>query len=63
MSRPHRPASLTDEHLVYLDELRESGVTNMWGGGTYLQNEFELSPDEARDILLYWMDTFGKAER
>jgi len=26
-----RPAGLTDEHLAYLDELRESGVTNARG--------------------------------
>jgi hypothetical protein len=26
-----RPGSVHEEHLVYLDDLRESGVTNMFG--------------------------------
>lgn len=49
-----------DEVSDYLDELRESGVTNMFGAGTYLQDEFGLDPQEARDYLKTWMDNFGK---
>ena len=26
-----KPEYLTEEHLLYLDQLRESGVTNMFG--------------------------------
>ena len=25
-----RPEFVTEEHLIFLDNLRESGVTNMW---------------------------------
>lgn len=25
-----RPKSIKEEHLDYLDNLRESGITNMW---------------------------------
>ena len=54
-----KPEKLKMEHLVYLDELRESGVTNMFGGAAYLREEYpELSTKESRDILVYWMDTF-----
>jgi hypothetical protein len=58
-----RPANITDEHLEYLDALRESGVTNMFGAGSYVENEFSVSRREARDILMYWMQTFGQPER
>ncbi len=46
----------------YLDRLRRSGVTNMFGAAPYLQEEFGLDEKEARDILLKWMDTFKRHE-
>jgi len=46
------------EYFRYLDALRESGVTNMFGAAPCLQNEFELSRNEARGILIEWMETF-----
>jgi hypothetical protein len=58
-----RPLIVTDEHLVYLDELRESGVTNMYGAGIYVQREFGVSRSEAQDIVIYWMKTFGEGTR
>ena len=39
----------------YLDNLRESGVTNMFGAGVYLENEFGLEKKEARKVLANWM--------
>lgn len=55
-----RPEIVTDEHLEYLDELRESGVTNMFGARVYLLEEFDaLEEKEAGKILTYWMKTFG----
>ena len=47
-----------DEYFEYLDQLRESGVTNMFGAVPYLQAEFpELSFDRARasQVLQLWM--------
>jgi hypothetical protein len=55
-----RPEFVTDDHLEYLDELRESGVTNMYGAGAYIEREFELSPDESRKVVTYWMHTFNE---
>ncbi len=56
-----RPEFVTDEHLEYLDELRESGVTNMFGARPYLLRDFpELSQEQARKILLFWMETFSE---
>jgi len=52
---------LTDEHLEFLDELRESGVTNMFGARPYLMRAFpELTEKEASSILSHWMHTFGE---
>ena len=48
------------EHGLYLDGLRESGVTNMFGAGQYLQGEFDLTADEANTVLTAWMRTYGE---
>ena len=58
-----RPEVVTDEYLEYLDELRESGVTNMFGAGSYLEEEFGLTRNDARTVLMYWMNTFGNPNR
>ncbi len=42
----------------YLDALRESGVTNMFGATPYLVDEFELSKLQATCVLKAWMSTF-----
>jgi hypothetical protein len=54
-----RPEFVTDERLQFLDELRESGEINMFGAAPYLSNIFDLSEQEARKTLTYWMQTFG----
>ena len=54
-----KPNSVKAEHLDYLDKLRESGVTNMFGAGGYLQKEFDVNASKALEILAYWMKTFG----
>ena len=49
----------TQEHFDFLDELRESGITNMFGAAPFLQDEFpDLSKSDARDVLMAWMDSF-----
>lgn len=49
-----------EEVLDYLDDLRESGVTNMFGAAPYVASEFKITIDEARKYLTEWMETFGK---
>jgi hypothetical protein len=63
MSESKRPEIVKDEHLEYLDRLRESGVTNMYGAGPYIEQEFMLSREDAKEILMYWMKSFGKEDR
>ena len=55
-----RPEIVTDEHLEYLDKLRESGETNMFGAGPYVQTEFGVDKYDAQDIVMYWMDSFDE---
>ena len=52
---------LTQEELdvfIYLNKLRESGVTNIFGSPTYVQERFDIDPKEARQIVSLWMTYF-----
>jgi len=49
----------TQEQLEFLDDLRESGVTNMFGAAPYVQDAFFLTKQEARAILSEWMKSFA----
>jgi len=42
----------------YLDTLRETGVTNMWGAGSWVENAFAVDRMEASELLQEWMKTF-----
>jgi hypothetical protein len=46
--------------LKYLDALRESGTTNMFGAAPYLVNMYGVDIVTARKVLSYWMETFGE---
>ena len=45
-------------YYTYLEELRRSGVTNMYGAVPYLQDEFALTKKEAIEILTNWMKNY-----
>ena len=49
-----------NEVFLYLDELRQSGETNMFGAAPYLVERFEMSKEEARDMLSLWMKSYNK---
>ena len=51
---------MKEQYFEFLDDLRESGVTNMFGAGPYLQTAFGLSRYEAKDIVIEWMQTFSQ---
>jgi len=55
-----RPPTVTDEHLKYLDTLRDSAKVNMAGASPYLMKKFGISRGDARIILTYWMVSFGE---
>jgi len=58
MSEAKDLVKVEQKHLDYLDNLRKSGVCNMFGAGEYLENEFGLTKQEARAILTHWMKNF-----
>jgi hypothetical protein len=58
-----RPNIVTDEHLTFLDELRKSGETNMFGARPYVETAFSVSKKDASTILSYWMKSFGDPNR
>ena len=41
----------------FLDDLRESGITNMFGASSYLVNKFDIDRAEARKVLVHWMNS------
>lgn len=47
------------EIFDYLNELRDSGVTNMFGASTYIVDEFDITSKEASVILVKWMNNFN----
>ena len=47
------------EVFEYLDDLRESGVTNMFGAGRYLKEAYGFDEHVAKAFLAKWMETFG----
>jgi len=49
-----------EEYFDYLDDLRESGVTNMFGASPYLVEEFGVDRSTAQRILIEWMRTFNE---
>jgi hypothetical protein len=51
-------AVLTEEMTEYLVNLRDSGITNMWGSPDYLGKRFELSDKDASTAVGEWMDSF-----
>ncbi len=48
------------EVFEYLDGLRESGVTNMFGARPYVAEQFGLTKQEAGIHLSRWMQTYNQ---
>jgi len=51
-----------DEVYLYLEKLRESGETNMFGAGVYLEKHFKLPKGKAREYLADWMKQYNGEE-
>jgi hypothetical protein len=47
------------EVMEFLNILRDSGATNMFGATPYVIEEFGLDKSEARRILSLWMKNFN----
>jgi hypothetical protein len=56
-----KPVFVTEAHLLFLDKVRVSGVTNMYAASPYVARAFpKLSTRQAKDVLIYWMKTFSE---
>ena len=49
-------ASFRFEVFQFLNELRESGKTNMFGARPYLVDEFDLSKNQSAELLTMYMN-------
>jgi len=41
----------------FLEGLRVSGITNMFGATPYIMEEFDLEKRHARELLTKWMES------
>lgn len=49
-------------YWIFLEVLRRSGETNMYGAAPYLEEAFGVSRKDARDILMDWMSNYDPAD-
>ena len=58
------PLEANEAYFRFLDELRSSGQTNMFGAVPYLMEMWpELTREGAKSILTLWMKTYEKGYR
>ena len=56
-----RPTTeLEKDALKYINELRISGATNMWGASPYVEAEFSIERKESNRLLTLWMENFNE---
>jgi len=52
-----------EEVFIFLDDLRESGETNMYGALPYILDNFPgIKREQARKLLVDWMEQFGDSD-
>ena len=66
MTKSNKPTFLTDERLLaclmFLSEMRKSGVTNMFEIRLKLRRAFpDLTTSQVAEVVAYWMQTFAAA--
>jgi len=55
-----KATELEKEAMGFLNVLRRSGVTNMFGAAPFVEDEFSIDKREARRILQLWMRNFNE---
>lgn len=45
-------------YFEYLDRLRNSGATNMFGAGVYLSTAFDIPRGDSNVVLSAWMKSY-----
>lgn len=49
----------SNKYWIFLENLRRSGATNMFGAAPYLEAAFGLDRKEARKVLTEWMSNYN----
>lgn len=49
-----------NKYFEFLDDIRDSGVTNMFGAADYLREAFVVNHKDSVVILTLWMKTFAQ---
>lgn len=49
----------TKKTWLYLEWLRRSGQTNMYGAVPYLMEEFWFDEEQAKKVLINWMENYN----
>lgn len=52
-----------EKEFKFLEELRQSGQTNMYGASPYLREEFNISKAESYEILNQWMTRYDELSK
>lgn len=52
-------ARTSNKYWLYLESLRKSGITNMYGAAPFLMKAFGLEREEAKNILADWMKNYN----
>lgn len=50
----------TKKTWLYLEWLRRSGQTNMYGAVPYLMEQFWFNEEEAKRVLINWMQNYNR---
>jgi len=60
MSQEKRPTTALERDVLnYLNDLRDSGITNMFGAAPFVADQFDLTIKQSRELLSLWMDNFN----
>lgn len=57
---------INKEHINYyktLEEIRCSGICNMWGAAPYLAEIEGISEEKAEELLLEWINNYNEIKK
>lgn len=55
---PENIDTTEEEVKEFLDDLRDSGKTNMFGAAPYILEIFDMTTHEANQAVLWWMGQY-----
>ena len=60
METTRKTTEQENEVMEFLNLLRDTGKTNMFGATPYIMQEFDIPQKEAINLLALWMDNFNE---